>query len=200
MSISVTVEPTLEPIDILDVKRHLRITNNDSNMLLETYLKAARMHAEEFTGRAFVQRTYEQKFDAFSDEMWLRRPPLQSVSSVKYIDTSGVEQTLSSDNYDVDTASIPGRINLAYNKNWPTIRDQVNAVTVTFIAGYQGSGSPQDLRANIPHNAILAMLLLIGHFYENRETTIFTTGGFLALQEIPMGYDSLLWPLRVFDA
>ena len=55
-------------------------------------------------------------------------------------------------------------------------------VTVTYTAGYAAGEEPQSL--------IQAMLLLVGHFYANREAV--TLGGTSsAPQEVPLAVESL---------
>jgi hypothetical protein len=55
------------------------------------------------------------------------------------------------------------------------------------------TGSGTHFIGAVPPNAVAAMKLLIGHLYENREHSTE-----MALKEIPMGVESLLWPDRVF--
>jgi uncharacterized phiE125 gp8 family phage protein len=59
----------------------------------------------------------------------------------------------------------------------------MNAITVRIVCGY--SAVPEPLR--------LAMLLLIGHWWTNRDAV--TTN---SLAELPLGVDSLMGPYRVF--
>lgn len=82
---------------------------------------------------AIIQRQY---FDLKRNAIVLPIPPVQSISSIQYVDTSGATQTLSSANYILDSNSEPARITPAYGLSWPDTRVQVGAVTVTFVAGY----------------------------------------------------------------
>lgn len=70
------------------------------------------------------------------NQIVLPLPPVQSVSSITYLDEAGNSQTLSPSNYIVDTASEPARIMPAFNLSWPSTRIQPGAVTITFVAGY----------------------------------------------------------------
>jgi uncharacterized phiE125 gp8 family phage protein len=60
-------------------------------------------------------------------------------------------------------------------------------VTVRFVAGY--GANPGD----VPEPLRQAMLLLIGHYYENREAVAAGT-----LTELPFAVASLVFPFRVF--
>lgn len=132
---------------------------------------AAREHVEGDIKRALVTQTWEYTLDAFpaNDEaIKLPRPPLISVTSVKYIDANGVEQTMSSSDYIVDKTKLYGEIALAYAKTWPTARAQRNAVTVRFDAGY---GAP----AAVPEPLKSAMKLVLGDLYGQRTAGIVGT-------------------------
>jgi hypothetical protein len=90
-------------------------------------------------------------------------PPLQSVSSIVYIDTAGASQTWSSANYVVDATSEPGRIGLSSSASWPATQNRINAVTITYLAGWTGSTLP----ANVKH----LLRLMVADYFENRVGT-----------------------------
>ncbi len=121
--------------------------------------------------------------------IYLPRPPLQSVASLKYIDTNGVLQTLDPALYVVDTNGEPGRIVPAYNTFWPSTRPIANAVQINFIAGY--GAAP----ASVPRRMMTAMKFLVAHWYEHREAA-----GESSLKEVPMGVESLIWSERQIEA
>jgi len=161
------------------------------NDLLNALITAARQYAEDFQRRAFVTQTWELWLDKFPDEDYIKipLPPLQSVSSVKYYDTDDTEATFSSGDYFVDIKSEPGRVALNYGETWPTTTLRpVNGVCVTFVAGYG------DAATDVPQKVRNAMLLLIGHLYEHRESVIVGT----MTAEVPMSVDALLWQNRIF--
>ena len=113
------------------------------------------------------------------------RPPLQSVTSITYVDDAGDTQTLSSSLYQVDTKSQPGRIIPAYGESWPTVRSNtLNAVTVNFVAGY--GDDPEDVPAGLRH----AVKFLCGHWFEQRETVVIGNG--ITIETVPMAVDALL--------
>jgi uncharacterized phiE125 gp8 family phage protein len=185
----ITVDPTLEPVSISEAKSHLRITWDSEDASIDAIINSARWFVETFTRRALINRTIETRFDAFANSMFLPQPPLVSVSSVQYIDGNGDAQTLSTDVYDVDTYSEPGRIWLKYGQSYPTPRAESHAVRVTHVSGY-GSA-----RSSIPGQLRQAMLMMIGHFYENREAVGALIGGNIV--EMPIGASALLLPYVV---
>lgn len=142
--------------------------------LIAIWIKAAREYCEGFTNRALATQTieaYYNGFPSFLNHIELPKPPLQSVTSVKYKDYAGVETTLAvTTQYLVDTDSSFGRIVLPYGVAWPCfIPYPVNPVTIRFIAGYYASNL-------IPESIRQAMLLLIGHWSANREAVGSVTG------------------------
>ena len=198
--------PSEEPITRNEAKLHLKVeadqTSDDA--LIDLLVSAAREDAEDFTNRCFCWSTWELRLDEFptngNQEILLPRPPLIRVNSIQYVDADGVTQLLGSDNYQVDDKSEPARVRAAYGLSWPATRAQMNAVTVSYVAGYPVSeaGSPADYAANVPAAAKAAVKLILGHLYANRETVMAMPGGVAAI-EIPMGAKYLLWKLRVQD-
>jgi len=110
--------------------------------------------------------------------------PIQAVSSITYVDIGGTTQTWSSSLYDVDIYSKPGRIRPKWGETWPSIRSQMNAIAMTYTCGYGATA------ASVPAPIRQAMLLLIGHWYENREAVVI--GNVLGFREIPIAVESLL--------
>jgi len=154
--------------------------------LLAVLIKAARRYAEIFTRRQFVTATLKLVLDKFPKVIYVPRPPLISVTPVEYADSAGVTRTLSEASYVVDIRSEPGRIVEAYGVSWPTTRDIINAVTVTYQAGYGAASA-------VPASIKTAIKMLAAHWYEHREAV--TDGR--APVEVPMAVESLLWMHRV---
>lgn len=63
-------------------------------------------------------------------------PPLQQVLAVQYTDLTNTLQTLTPSLYRVDYLTELARIAPAYGQIWPLIIQQMQAVTVRFVAGY----------------------------------------------------------------
>lgn len=189
--------PDAEPLSLAQVRLHLRIdasgapASHPDDELLTRYIAAARRHLDGrdgWLGRVFITQTWDLLLDRFpAAEIRVPLPPLQSVSSVQYMDTAGDTQTLSTDDYTVDAVSEPGWI-VPGTAGWPSTYDQINAVAVRFVAGYGTTG------ADVPETIVQAMLLLIGHWYQNREAVARD-----GLAPLPMAVESLLAPLRVWS-
>jgi len=152
--------------------------------VLTRFISAARVYCEEYQGRAYITQTWEKALDDFpaADTIQIPIAPLQSVTSVKYYDTDETESTLSDSYYYVDTYKDPGRIVLQYGYSWPSdVLRPANGVIIRYVCGYG------DNATDVPESIRQAILLLVGHFYENRENSIRQN-----LQNIPFGVVELL--------
>lgn len=169
MQYKVITPPTAEPITLAEAELHLRVDGDTEDNLISDLIKAAREYCEEFTRRALAEQTIEAYPDHFpyEGEIELPRPPLQSVTSIKYKNSAGTETNMTADtDYLVDVDSTVGRIVLPYGKSWPAFTPwPVHPIKIRYVAGYS-SADP------IPKSIKQAMLLLVGHWYENREAVL----------------------------
>jgi len=123
--------------------------NTTADPLLAMLIAGARKVAEDRTGRAFIAQTWEQVLDAFpANELEIGMLPIQSITSLKYYDATGVLQTMDTADYVLDTDTIPGWVLPAYGVSWPATYDMAQAVIVRFAAGYGGTGAsvPSEIR------------------------------------------------------
>ena len=165
---------------------HEPVSTEDT--LITSYIKAAREYCESFQNRSYISQTWELWLDSFPNGNYIRipLPPLVSVSSVKYYDTSNTEATFSSDDYFVDTKSEPGRLCLAYGESWPsTTLRSYNGVCITFVCGYGSTSS------YVPERVRQSILLLVADYYANREAG-------KASKETIGAVERLLWQERIF--
>ncbi len=193
-STSLKTAPTAEPITLAEARLHLRLTSSDTaeDDLIESLIVAAREHVETYTNRALLTQTWYWKADGFpyssSSPIVLPRPPLVSISSISYVDTSGVTQTWAagSTGYQLVKPTGPkaqyARIVPSYQVLYPVTRYQPEAVIVEYVCGYGDE-------TNVPESIIHAMRLLIGHWYENREAVDLNAPN---AGEIPLAVPALL--------
>jgi len=186
----VTTGPAVEPVDADAIaKLDLKVDASDEDGLIDILLQAARETVEMRTGRSLITQSREIKLDYFPKCDTIRVPfgPLQTVV-VKYYDTTDTEVTLASSNYWVDTHSDVPRI--VIKTSWPSTYDRPNAVKVEYTAGYGNAGS------NVPAPLRKAVLLLLGHFYENRQNVI-VSGSPTGALELPYSAEVLMAPYVV---
>jgi uncharacterized phiE125 gp8 family phage protein len=180
----------------------------DEDSLLNLLIQAAREKLETDTRRAFIQRQFTLMLDQFpywgqldrqsiertsqavgvfyGGGIFVRLAPVVSIDSVKYLDTTGTQQTLPSDGsaYVTDIISEPARIYPAYGIPWPITRWQNNAIQIGLTAGYGTTAS------KVPARARQAILMLASHWYWHRES-VGTVG-----DEVAQGYESCVNSLR----
>lgn len=148
-SLTLITAPTEYPIAVSDLRDFpLRLNTVDDDPSILALIKAATIYGQKYTKRQFVTSTWEYRLDRFPCyEIELPTPPLSSVTFVKYYDTGGTLQTLSSTLYTVDTYKEPGVIYPGYSLTWPTTQDIENAVVVRFVAGYgAASAVPETIK------------------------------------------------------
>lgn len=169
-------------LDLADVKLHLRIAHDAEDALLIRLAEAAVNWCEKYQGRKYLQVACVDYLDAWPKVIRPRWSPVESVTSITYIDTGGAEQTWAAAEYRLDGNTEPARIVPAYGYDYPDVRGDINGICLTYIAGYgeQFADVPQEIR-----NAIY---LLIAHWYSHREAAF--EG--VSLHEIPLGVRGLL--------
>ena len=115
-TLTVTEEPTAEPVSIEQVKRHCRIDSNADDELLTGYLTAARVMAEGYLSRALLTQTLLWTMRPSSElprdrlrlhgTLELPRAPVQSILSVTTLDEWGNATTISPASLPVTPAAV----------------------------------------------------------------------------------------------
>jgi len=134
-----TVAPTTPVITLQDMKDHARISQSNGDATLLRMIGAATESAEQYMNRGLLTQTWQLTLRWFGDVIYLpMAAPLQSVTSVKYYDTTGALTTLATTYYDVDTVSRPGRILRAANQSWPPLQSGklLGRIQITYVVGW----------------------------------------------------------------
>lgn len=194
MSLVLFAGPPIEPLTVQEAKDWARITTDAEDDLVEGLVRSARAHVEQLAGRALLTQTWDLYLDCFPEQIDVPRPPLQSVTYIKYVDAGGTLQTLASSAYTVDTQAEPGRIVPAYGSSWPGTREQPNAVQVRFVAGY--GSEPIDIDAKAPELR-QAIAVLVATMHEQREMATEATTG-QELTNVPIAFYQLLDQHKMF--
>lgn len=174
-----------EPVTLSDAKRQVRMAEDDSeDTYIASLIAPARAYCERYSGHVFVERSVTETFTRWGDYLLLSRRPVISVDAVSYIDTDGNEQ----DYTGLVTTGDPVRIYPPVGESFPGLAD-AGTITVTYTAGY-----PDNSTAEEPLLARQAMLLLIGHWFENRESVIANDRA--AAVEVPQTVNDILDNIR----
>lgn len=174
---SLITGPATEPLDLDEVKKHLRFGSTTEDTLLDAWISAARQYFEEQTGRQLITATWELWLDELpAGPIELPHPPLQSVTSMLYVDSNGslvsFSEGISPDVpfYAVNAPQGPyaarGRVSPNYGTSWPTPQAEVGAVRIRYVAGYG------DTPGDVPELAKAALMFLVGHFHKFRSEVV----------------------------
>lgn len=183
-----TTAPAEEPLTLGEAKLHLRMDHDTDDTLIAALIAAAREHAEAFCRRPFVSRMYTATFSRFPERgrpLILPMPGVTTVSAVSYADQNNATVSMTGSDYRLvrgpthHTLELPPSVG-----TWPWTALRGDAVTVVYTAGY---GYAND----VPRGIRAAMLLLVGHLYENREAVSKDAGS-----ELPLGMQAILFPFR----
>lgn len=187
MSLEQTAAPSVEPVTTTNQKDWMRVDSSDEDTLIGNLASAARAWFEMSTNRQLITATWTYKLSTFpsSGDLVLPISPLQSVTSITYVDTDGATQTWSSAKYVVDTARDIGAVRPIYDEDYPDSRGYVGDVTVTFVAGYG------DASSDVPDGALTAIKVLAANWFENREAN-----AAIKLHEVPMALQTLVWQFK----
>lgn len=179
------------PITTAEAKAQCRVEHTVDDDLIGVYIAAATEDAEALTGRVFISSTLEAYLDRWPKGrvIDLPAPPLIGVTSVEYYaDGESTLTTLDSAKYVVDTISEPGRIQLDEDEDWPDLENRINAVKITYTAGWVDA-------ASVPQSVKQALLMAVGHWYEQRSAV--NVGNIST--EVPMTTRHLLAKHKAFS-
>lgn len=194
MGLSLITPPSFTPVNLDEVKLFIRVdasVGSSEDALITSLIETATHYAETITGRQLAQAMWEYTMDTWLQgrEIYLPKPPLRSVSYVKYITIDNIEHTIDPNLYIVDNVNIPGRIVLRPEFTFPTeTLIPANGIKIGFISGY---ATASDIPREIRH----AILLLVSHWYEYRGVVVDSV---TSVREIPFAVDALLLPYRVY--
>jgi len=185
---TVTTAPTAEPVTLSEAKDYTKVEVSDDDTLINDLITSARLYVENYTRRALITQTITMKIDWHFPHVIELLPDLQSVTaaSFTYVDSNGDTTQVPTATYTVDTTSDPGRVYLAYNQTWPTVRMQRQAISVVFVTGYGDNGS------SVPEPIRTAIKMMVTYHYETRQPHAQAIGG--TIINFPRTVDDLLMP------
>ena len=199
---------TTSAVATSEQKSFMRVDFSDDDTLIAELIKSAQNLVEAYMNRAITTQTLSLFLDRLpfysdiklqegvftapdleynSNFIVLPKPPVASVTHVKYYDNDNNASTFASSNYYVDTISDQARVVLKTGASWPTVSEtrNANAYEVKYVAGYGGA-------SDVPEPIVQAIKLLTTHLYENREAVTS-----LSVNTIPYTIGALLQPYKV---
>ena len=185
-----------EPISLAEAKVVCAvdgdITGEDAH--ISGLIRAARTYVQAKLALAgnplrLAVENWRTSCDYWPRSAWLdfKVLPVVSVTSVAYQDAAagtGEMTSMALDDFYLDA----GNARLHAFSAWPTVGLGPRGVEVTFTAGYAPDAS-DPLRQ--------AMMMLIAHWFENREAVVAGAEYRAEAVKVPLGFDDLLAPYRV---
>jgi uncharacterized phiE125 gp8 family phage protein len=156
--------------------------NDPRELLMKGWIAAARAKVELDTGLALLTQTRDIYYDRMPGDVFTlpaQSMPLQSVTSIKSVDTAGVTNTLATDQYLVDLTS--GRVGLSDSGSWPTDLRSFQPIVIRIVAGYASV-------ALIPALLLHAVGLLVAHFATFGRDLV----SLESLEDVPYGYQDAI--------
>lgn len=162
--LTIVTPPSVEPVTLDDALEHCHANSGVEDNWFNRIIKAARIEAESFQRRAYIEQTLQLSFDQVPNfPIYLPRPPLIDVTGISVFDMENVETALTLTDFLIDTDSQPGRIMANYDFSYPGISNrEMKSMVITYKAGYGSDAS------TVPDDVKNAMLFYIGYLYDHR--------------------------------
>lgn len=176
----ITAGPATNAVSLCTFKLHIKKTTNDEDTVLGIYLRAAIDYCEKVTKRDLITRTYTTFRDSFpgtSEGYYmygvsslgggnigfeLRRSPLQSITSIKYLKTT-VLTTVATTVYYNTVEDDYSEVLTNDGSCWPTDADRrLQTIEIVFKSGFG------DDDTFTPTWATEGILLHATEMYKNR--------------------------------
>jgi len=183
-----TVAPSVTPISLAEVKAHMRVSGADDDTVITGMIGAAvaMVDGEGTLGRAMITQTWAQWVSQSPGWVRLSMSPFQALVSVEFYDAAGALQTATLDHFETRLHGDFVICKPKEDREWPTADTRQDAIKITYRAGFGDAGT--DVPDGIRH----ALLMIIGNFYENRESVSATS-----FVPVPMAVEMLLNNERV---
>ena len=175
--------PATTPITLVEAKAQMRVETSDDDTLITRLIAAAVAFTDGqgALGKAMITQTWRQWVGNNPNEIQLAMLPVASVTAVKYYDTDGALQTATLADFEVFGISTYKYIKPASGKSWPVAQTRSDAIAVEYTTGYGAATT------DIPDTLRHALLMLVAHWYENRENSTMDK-----LESTPFGFDEMI--------
>jgi uncharacterized phiE125 gp8 family phage protein len=175
--------PSASPISLAEAKAQMRVEGTDEDTVIQRLIDAAVafVDVQGALGFAMMTQTWGQWIGPNPSTVSLLLGPVQSVSAIKYYDTNGTLQTATLADFNV--FGTPNRITITpkTGKAWPITQTRDDAIKIEYVVGYG------DTSSSVPQTVRHALMMLVAHWYENRETSAEKS-----MTEVPYGFHEMI--------
>lgn len=157
-------DPT-ELISLDLVKSHLRVENNDEDELITQYMASAMDYMQSVSGRLFKYTNYTPTIHLYIDKnekiAQIRRATNLKFSSARYINSDGGFTSMPADSYRYSLEVYPCVVQV--------IQEPSDLSDLHYEGIYRFTFTGGELVSTLPNQFKIAMLMLVSHYYTNRE-------------------------------
>ena len=173
MRLERTVDPIANAVSTALVEQLLYLSANESALVVANAIESAILKVEQDTDRSLITQEWVMTLDRFPSTFWensvrhydyttifIPKGKVQSVVSLKYIDTAGDEQELVED-VDFKLTKVGDEARIEPIDSYPATLTTINdAVTLTWVSGYG------DADTDVPAWTKQAVLLLCKEYFD----------------------------------
>lgn len=159
-----TVPPSSPVVMLDDLKAHLRVDGNMDDVLITAFEAAAVAHLDGYRG-ILGRCILEQQWAETYAQAGTYRLPFPDISAISAVDADDAQVSASLTHDDLGS-----------------VLELAAPATVTMTAAI-----PEDALPAV----VMAIKLLVGHWYENREAA-----SDVSLSAVPLAFDAILAPIR----
>lgn len=166
-----TAAPVIYPVTRTEVKAQLDVSHTEKDTMIDGLIAAATSRYDGLTGIlgiCLVEQSWRQDFDDFDCTLRLQLGPVISITSVKYDDENGDEQTIDPADYALVSDLSGPYVKFLDSYTYPTLATQTEpAVRVTYEAGHANGGTDPNFTSTVPDGIKQMMHMLIRHWFDN---------------------------------
>lgn len=179
-----TSAPEASPISLADAKAHLRVDFDDDDTLIQRMVNTAIARLDGngkerngLLGRALITQTWVLEAERPQHgRIPIEYGDVQSITSVEVMN-AGSYAAWPGTNYRLGFRDQVAFVTPVSGQSFPSHDHREDAFRITYVCGYG------DAAIDLPPDIIEALLLHVGHLYENREAVIAGT-----FNTLPLGY------------
>lgn len=158
----ITTPAAAEPVSRSEARAHLGLTDTSRDAALGLMISAARAWVESYCGIYVSQQGVTAECEGFADFRRVVVAPVRQITSIGYVDASGVAQVVDGSVYQLRSDGLSPSIALKAGQSWPSAQPG-SRITVVMVAGHEV----------VPDNLKQALLLKVSAFFAMAREDIF---------------------------